>query len=140
MKIIELRRFRKEMGLSQIQLAEVVGYRQSFISDIEQRKRAVPDAFIEKLRDIFPEGNIESYIYDETYRNLPTAGFSGQGVDSKDLTLLKALEMLSKAQDETSKALKQFNEVLSENALLKVEIEKLKGENELLKFKYGIAR
>ena len=137
MKIIELRRFRKKMNLSQVQLAQATGYRQSFISDLEQCKRELPDAFIEKLKEAYPDNDVNSYVHEDGYMGM--VNVPGQGLVSKDITLLRALEMLSKAQDEATQALRQYNEVLQENALLKVEIERLKGENKVLKNKHGIA-
>lgn len=47
--MIDIKLFRKDNNLSQIELASILGCTQGFISNIERNKRPVPDNIITKL-------------------------------------------------------------------------------------------
>jgi len=59
--MFDLKRFRKDLRISQTALAEKLGIGQSFISQIESGKDPMPDNFIEKLADIYHVENISDY-------------------------------------------------------------------------------
>lgn len=50
--MIDIKLFRKDNNLSQIELASILGCTQGFISSIERNKRPVPDNIISKLLSI----------------------------------------------------------------------------------------
>lgn len=50
--MIDIKLFRKDNNLSQIELASILGCTQGFISSIERNKRPVPDNIITKLLSI----------------------------------------------------------------------------------------
>ena len=58
---INLQYIRKAHGLTQIQLAEITGYPQGFISQIENGKASAPEAFVRKLCDLFKMSENEIY-------------------------------------------------------------------------------
>jgi transcriptional regulator with XRE-family HTH domain len=60
MKTVDLQRFRKEKKLSQIDLAEILGCKQSFISRVEKGIRSLPENMMDILQSNY--GNIEEYI------------------------------------------------------------------------------
>ena len=61
MQRINLQYIRKSQGITQMQLAEMTGYPQGFISQIENGKVGAPEAFVQKLREIFKMSLAEIY-------------------------------------------------------------------------------
>ena len=61
MQRINLQHLRKVQGVTQIQLAELTGYPQGFISQIENGKAPAPAAFVEKLQEAFKMSEAEIY-------------------------------------------------------------------------------
>lgn len=61
MQRINLQHIRKSQGITQMQLAEMTGYPQGFISQIENGKVGAPEAFVQKLREIFKMSLAEIY-------------------------------------------------------------------------------
>lgn len=61
MQRINLQHLRKVQGVTQIQLAELTGYPQGFISQIENGKAPAPAAFVEKLQEVFKMSEAEIY-------------------------------------------------------------------------------
>ena len=47
--MIDIKLFRKDNKLSQVELAEIIGCTQGFISNLEQKRRPIPDSIITKL-------------------------------------------------------------------------------------------
>lgn len=47
--MVDIKLFRKDNNLSQVELAEISGCTQGFISSLERKKRPVPDSIITKL-------------------------------------------------------------------------------------------
>lgn len=60
MKILDLRRFRKDKNLTQIEIAEIFGCKQNFISQIESGKKSIPADKIDLLQSKY--GDISAYI------------------------------------------------------------------------------
>ena len=61
MQRINLQHIRKSQGITQMQLAEMTGYPQGFISQIENGKAGAPEAFVQKLQEIFKMSEAEVY-------------------------------------------------------------------------------
>ena len=64
MIIFDLQRIRKEKKVTQRELAEMTSYPQGFISEIETGKASAPEAFINKVAELFNISDIEGYIQD----------------------------------------------------------------------------
>lgn len=63
MEHIDLKRFRAENKLTQVEIAELFGCNQSFISDIENGKKALPSDKLAVLKEKY--GDITKYITQE---------------------------------------------------------------------------
>ena len=61
-QILDLKRFRVERKLTQIELATALEVPQSFISSIENGKRSAPQSFLDKLCQLYKVGNISDYL------------------------------------------------------------------------------
>lgn len=61
MQRINLQHIRKSQGITQMQLAEMTGYPQGFISQIENGKAGAPEAFVQKLQEVFKMSEAEIY-------------------------------------------------------------------------------
>lgn len=72
--LFDLKKFRKEKGLSQKELANMLGIGQSFVSQIENGKDPMPDSLKDKLTSIYGDINITrtDVKYEET--NLISTG------------------------------------------------------------------
>ena len=59
---LDLQRIRRDHNVTQQRLAELMKYPQSFISQIENARVPVPEAFISKLQTILGIADIEPYF------------------------------------------------------------------------------
>ncbi len=64
--MFDLKEFRSENNLTQIELANLFGCKQSFISDIERGKRPMPKQYIDILFDKFGNSKIELHFKDDS--------------------------------------------------------------------------
>ena len=62
MRQLDLQKIRGEQKVTQLRLAELTGYPQGFISQIERGKAPAPDAFIKKLQDVLGIDDLEPYL------------------------------------------------------------------------------
>lgn len=69
--MIDLKRLRKEKGITQKELAQLLSCGQSFIANVENGRRDLPPVKIEILERKF--GNICSYITNDIEENKPKA-------------------------------------------------------------------
>lgn len=134
-----MQRIRQEQKVTQLQLSELTGYPQSFISQIERGKVSVPVSFIDKLSEEFHINNIDDYV---TYIDITKPNKSA---DVPEITQVQSQEQKpeNEAQPEPSPSTEkatidrlvellerseQRNEKLEkEVASLRAEIEALKG-------------
>lgn len=65
MRKLDLRRIRNEHNVTQMRLAELTDYPQSFISQMECGRVAVPDAFMKKLEEVLGITDFEPYLVGE---------------------------------------------------------------------------
>lgn len=70
-QIFDLKSFRAKHNLSQKEVAEATGRKQSFLSAIEAGRRSAPDALLNDLVERYGEENISDYLHD---RIEPTFG------------------------------------------------------------------
>ena len=67
LKLINLRQFRKERSLTQVELAKVLELPQSTISFLENGRQEVSDYFLECLQKAYGVNNIQEYVYERSY-------------------------------------------------------------------------
>ena len=86
MKLIDLRKIRKEKHLTQMQLSELTDYPQSFISQIENGHSSAPDEFLARLKKALGVENIKDYVLEDDPKILAKArGDYEKGVVSIDM-------------------------------------------------------
>jgi transcriptional regulator with XRE-family HTH domain len=66
--MIDLKRIRKDLKLTQKEIGDILGVPQSFVSDIENYKSNPPESFIQKLREHF-KISIEKYLIEKDTAN-----------------------------------------------------------------------
>lgn len=71
MKFINLKQFRKERGMSQKELVEKTGFSQCLVSYLENAHQEITDYQLGILREVFPEDNVESYVYEKSSYGVP---------------------------------------------------------------------
>lgn len=132
MRVLDLQRIRSEKNISQLKVAELTGYPQSFVSVIERGKASAPEAFIEKVASVLGVENIEDYVSEVANPNLkkkmakrakateekqpvPTDGVGMASMVSPEQTIVSDfLELLKKKEEKIE--------------ILEAEIEELKQE------------
>ena len=138
MIIFDLQRIRKEKKVTQRELAEMTSYPQGFISEIENGKASAPEAFINKVAEIFNIAEIKGYIKEDS--NLSASKEKDSNVNEKDSNViaknskLPPLEIQSTKEDyEITISKAMFTTII--DSLLKKDkkIEELELENQLLK-------
>lgn len=116
MQRIDLKRFRKERHLTQKSVSEATGYQQCHVSAIENGKTSAPNAFINKLQQVYGVGNIRDYVYDDSLQDL--APVARQANDE----IMLAQYLISQNQELTE----QVRQLTAENKAYLEEISKLK--------------
>lgn len=138
MIIFDLQRIRKEKKVTQSELAKMTSYPQGFISEIENGKASAPEAFINKVAEIFNIAEIKGYIKEDS--NLSASKEKDSNVNEKDSNViaknskLPPLEIQSTKEDyEITISKAMFTTII--DSLLKKDkkIEELELENQLLK-------
>lgn len=116
MQRIDLKRFRKERRLTQKSVSEATSYQQCHVSAIENGKTSAPNAFINKLQQVYGVGNIRDYVYDDSLQDL--APVARQANDE----IMLAQYLISQNQELTE----QVRQLTAENKAYLEEISKLK--------------
>ena len=146
MIIFDLQRIRKEKNVTQRELAEMTSYPQGFISEIENGKASAPEAFINKVAEIFNIADIKGYIKEEPnvsarkeknskrsveiaqeivkHSKLAPLDFQTTKEDSHEITITKA--MFTTIIDSLLKKDKKIEELEHENQLLKEQLKSRK--------------
>lgn len=129
MRVLDLQRIRLEKNISQVKLAELTNYPQSFISVIERGKASAPQELIDKVVSLFGIENIDDYISEVANPNLKKKVAKRTKRDGKSAAAADENGMA--AADSTEKAIvSNFLELLKKK---EEKIEKLEAENEALK-------
>lgn len=116
MQRIDLKRFRKERRLTQKSVSEATGYQQCHVSSIENGKTSAPNAFINKLQQVYGVGNIRDYVYDDSLQDLaPIAQPSNEELIMSQYLIAQNKELMD-----------QVKQLTSENKLYLEEITKLR--------------
>ncbi len=123
MRVLDLQRIRLEKKITQVKLAELTNYPQSFISVIERGKAAAPQELIDKVASIFGIENIEDYISEvanpnlkkkvakRTKRDGKSAAAADDAVSTEQAIVSNFLELLKKKEERIEK-LEAENEAL----------------------------
>lgn len=111
----DLKKFRKDFGLKQSDVADIFGISQNFISKIETGKESFPSIHYETLKSKFGEDRIKSYILSESIVSEPNAAYSKNDVINEDdlshiSRLIKTVERLSKNEELNSENVSMMNQ------------------------------
>ena len=82
----DISRLRKKLGLNQKEMAERLGFRQSFLSSVENGKSPFPADRLALLEKMCEPESLKSYIIEET--PAPSAGASVFPPGSKEMNML----------------------------------------------------
>ncbi len=125
MRQLDLQKIRGEQKVTQLRLAELTGYPQGFISQIERGKSPAPEAFVRKVQEVFGIVDLEPYL-------IP---------DEIDLAKEQQIAELEEAKNEERQIVQRLLTMLenrdarimkleAENDRLKVELETLRRQND----------
>ena len=125
MRQLDLQKIRGEQKVTQLRLAELTGYPQGFISQIERGKSPAPVAFVRKVQEVFGIVDLEPYL-------IP---------DEIDLAKEQQIAELEEAKNEERQIVQRLLTMLenrdarimkleAENDRLKVELETLRRQND----------
>lgn len=115
MRVFDLQRIRLEKKISQVKLAELTDYPQSFISVIERGKASAPQELIDKVVSIFAIENIDDYISEvanpnlkkkvakRTKRDGKPAAPADDAVSTEQAIVSNFLELLKKKEEKIEK-------------------------------------
>lgn len=129
MRVLDLQRIRLEKNISQVKLAELTDYPQSFISVIERGKASAPQELIDKVVSLFGIENIDDYISEVANPNLKKKVAKRTKRDGKSTEPTDDIDLAATASPEQA-IVSNFLELLKKK---EEKIEKLEAENEALK-------
>ena len=137
MRVLDLQRIRLEKKITQVKLAELTNYPQSFISAIEHAKAAAPQELINKVVSIFGIENIDDYISEvanpnlkkkvakRTKRDGKSAAPADDAVSTEQAIVTNFLELLKKKEERIEKLEAEIEALKQELARLKNETSEL---------------
>lgn len=122
--MFDLKRFRREKKISQIDLAAAMDCGQSFISQIENGKDRMPDAWIDKLATLYNIENISDYIIPDnildgqTYYGGEQQNVNGDNINGTNVTVHKSntdklLDLLKSKDEALAKAQEHIDRLLA---------------------------
>ena len=109
---LDLRKLRQAHNVTQQRLAEITDYPQSFISQMECGKAAVPDQFMKKLEEVLGIKDFEPYLIGDN-QMLPETMAEEIAEDKK--TIARLLSMIERRDE-------QISQLVSENTRLTQEL------------------
>lgn len=98
--MIDIKQFRKDNNLSQIDLAKILGCTQGFISSLERGKRPIPEGIITKLLS-FPNYNTRYLLQDNKDFNAEKSNLGQVTIDREVFDVLKNLSETVLSQQRT---------------------------------------
>ena len=128
MRVFDLKRIRLEKKISQVKLAELTNYPQSFISVIERGKASAPQELIDKVVSIFGIENIDEYISEVANPNLKKKVAKRGKRDGKSADAAHVIDSAASSPEQA--IVSNFLELLKKK---EEKIEKLEAENETLR-------
>lgn len=141
MKTFDIKRFRQDKKLTQIELSQILSCKQSFLSSIENGKQRIPPQMIQMLRTKYTD--IDSYIIDSrqdiTLKNVTPENiiFSGAEKFSRQI-----LELMNEKKIAPYNLIDELNKVVARKDCEISELNRKIGqlEAELTTAKRGDAR
>ena len=114
MRQLDLQKIRGEQKLTQLRLAELTGYPQGFISQIERGKSPAPEQFVRKVQEVLGIDDLEPYL-------IP---------DEIDLAKEQQIAELEEAKNEERQIVQRLLTMLENRD---ARIMKLEAENDMLR-------
>ena len=114
MRQLDLQKIRGEQKLTQLRLAELTGYPQGFVSQIERGKSPAPEAFVRKVQEVLGINDLEPYL-------IP---------DEIDLAKEQQIAELEEAKNEERQIVQRLLTMLENRD---ARIMKLEAENDMLR-------
>lgn len=114
MRQLDLQKIRGEQKLTQLRLAELTGYPQGFISQIERGKSPAPEQFVRKVQEVLGIDDLEPYL-------IP---------DEIDLAKEQQIAELEEAKNEERQIVQRLLTMLENRD---TRIMKLEAENDMLR-------
>lgn len=110
-KQIDLKRFRTDKNLTQVDLAILLDCKQNFISDIENGRKSLPADKFELLKERY--GDITAYIAESSPADIKRADKTVSTVESlqREVALLK--EQLSEEKNRSEKYLNMIQSLIN---------------------------
>lgn len=104
MKVVDLQRIRRIKKMTQQEIADIVGCKQNFISQIETGKDAMPESWIPILQEALKLDDISDFITDiEDARNIASSQNGGTTIAGNGISVNKEVDKfidLLKSRDE----------------------------------------
>lgn len=144
MRQLDLQRIRIEHNLTQKKVAELTGYPQGFVSEIERGKASAPMPFIEKVGELFGIEDISTYIKEVANITIKKKKKSQSSTDiSTDRPMQPTAEIdpnltVSPEQSIVTKFLELLSQKERKIEKLEAEIEALR--NEVMTLKEGTSK
>lgn len=144
MRQLDLQRIRIEHNLTQKKVAELTGYPQGFVSEIERGKASAPMPFIEKVSELFGIEDISTYIKEVANITIKRKKKSQSSTDiSTDRPMQPTAEIdpnltVSPEQSIVTKFLELLSQKERKIEKLEAEIEALR--NEVMTLKEGTSK
>ena len=137
MRQFDLQRIRIEKNLTQKKVAELTGYPQGFVSVIERGKASAPEAFINKVCEVFGVDNKDDYVKEVANITIRKTKNAKSSKDSTDISEKKtspvADPVVSMVGSPEQSLYSRFLDLLEKKERkiesLEREIERLKSEN-----------
>lgn len=106
MRRLDLVRLRKNAGLSQKELADMLSVRPSFLSAIENGRSRLPEEKLERMRDIFKMDDFSEYMVEDKAEAVPVVPPHTHIAESDDAltALLKHIHAQAHMTDDLSKS------------------------------------
>lgn len=122
--MFDLKRFRREKKISQQDFASAMECGQSFISQIENGKDRMPDAWIDKIANIYSVMNIEEYIIpdnileNQVYYGGDQSNINGDNINGNNVTVNKTdaeklMDLLKMKEEALVKAQSHIDRLLA---------------------------
>lgn len=116
MRRLDLQKIRGELGLTQVRVAEMTGYPQGFVSQVERGKVSCPEGFIEKLQEVYGLPNISEYVFEEEENKEPEAV---PEVSEEKSTIKRLFDLVERREARIEKLEAEIEQLRAENAELR---------------------
>lgn len=134
---LDIKRIRTENKLTQVKLAELTGYPQGFISQMENGNESIPASFVAMLAEKLNITDINAYMYnddtDTDSRHKMLNSCYGKNAKwqsgSSDLTVQRLLDLIDKIDAKVDKKEAEIQKLRQHISELEAQIRELKKAN-----------